>query len=252
MQLEAAGPGAELLLQRRGMAGVALAQQPPVDRQRLGGLQHTGDVPGAGGAGGGVSAVGRPGAPAEHRGNAVGQGVPNLLRGNHVNMGVNAPGGGDEMLAGDDFRAGADNQIGMDAVHHAGVARLAHGGDAALAHPDVGLDDAQDGVQDDCVGDYQIQGAAGVGDLRRLPHTVAGRLAAAENQLIAGGKQILLNLADQGCIGQAETVSGGGAVEFRVLTAADAGHITPLRWGMAGRAVGLAMRRKSPGGRRHL
>ena len=72
VQLEAAGPGADLFFQGSRGAGVALAEEAQVDRQPLGGLEHAGQVEGAGGAGGGVGAGGRARAAAQQGGNATG------------------------------------------------------------------------------------------------------------------------------------------------------------------------------------
>ena len=224
VQLQAAGPGLQLFLQGRGDAGVALAQQSPVDRQVFRGLQHPRDVPGAGSAGGGVGAVRRAGAAANHSGNAVGQSVPNLLRRNHMYVGVNAPRRGDEMLAGDDLGAGPYHHVRVYPVHYAGVAGLADGYDVAGLDADVALDDAQNRVHDDGIGNHQVQGAAPVGGFRGLAHAVPCRLAATKDQFVAVGEQVAFHLADQRRVGQAEAVAHGGAVQFHVLLPADARH----------------------------
>ena len=71
VQLEAAGAGLDLLAQRLGQAGVALAEEAEVHRQAFGRLQHAADVPGAGRAGRGVGAGRRPGAAADQRRDAA-------------------------------------------------------------------------------------------------------------------------------------------------------------------------------------
>ena len=58
-----------------GAAGVALAQKAEIDRPGLRRLQHARQIPCAGRAGGGVGARGRPRAAAEHRRDAVGEGL---------------------------------------------------------------------------------------------------------------------------------------------------------------------------------
>ena len=124
VQLQAHGAGPELFLKRGRQAGVALAQKTQVHRKGVGGLQHAPDMPGAGGAGGGVSARGRPRAAADHGGDAGHQGLLDLLRANEVNMRVDAAGGHDLALARDHLRARADGDA--DAGLNIGVAGLAY------------------------------------------------------------------------------------------------------------------------------
>jgi hypothetical protein len=70
VQLERAGAGLDLLDQRRGLRGVALAGEAEVHRESVGRLDHARDVPRAGRAGGGEGAGRRAGAAAQHRGDA--------------------------------------------------------------------------------------------------------------------------------------------------------------------------------------
>src|SRR3712207_8728468 len=53
---QGAGAGPDHFFERRGSGGVALAGEAEVHRKGVGGLDHAGDVPGAGRAGGGVGA----------------------------------------------------------------------------------------------------------------------------------------------------------------------------------------------------
>ena len=80
-----------------------------------------------------------------------------------MNMSVDRPCGGDEPLAGDDRRAGADHDI--DIVDHVGVSRPADAADAAGADADGHLADGSGCIDDDDVGDHHV---AGVADRRRL------------------------------------------------------------------------------------
>ena len=98
------------------------------------------DMPGAGRAGGGEGAGRGAGAAAEHGGDAGHQRLFDLLRADEVDVAVDAAGGDDLAFAGDDLRAGADDDV--DAGLHVRVAGLADGGDAAVLDADVGLDDA--------------------------------------------------------------------------------------------------------------
>ena len=101
VQLQTACTRRYLLDQRARITGVALAQQPPVDRQPFRSLQHTVNVPDPRGAGRGPGAIGWTGAASQHGGNPVGQGVLDLLRRNHVYVGVDAARCGDQVFACD-------------------------------------------------------------------------------------------------------------------------------------------------------
>ncbi len=81
VQLEADGARVDLLVQRIGQAGVALAEKAQVHGEGIGRLQHALHVEGAGRAGGGQRAGGGAGAAAQHGGHAAGQGFFDLLRG---------------------------------------------------------------------------------------------------------------------------------------------------------------------------
>ena len=139
-------------------------------------------------------------------------------------MGVDAAGGEDLAFAGDDFGAGADDDV------HAGldvrVAGLADAGDAAVGDGDVGFDDAPM-VEDQGVGDHRVDRAlrlAGLG----LAHAVADDLAAAELHFLAVEGEVLFDFDEEGGVGQAHAVAGGGAVHVGVGAAGDAGHSGPM------------------------
>ena len=226
VQLQAHGAGLDLLDERLGPAGVALAQKAQIHRQGFGGFQHARQMPGAGRAGGGVGAGGRPGAAAEHGGDAGHQRVLHLLRADEVDVRVDAAGGGDQPLARDDFGAGADDQ--RHARLHVRVAGLADAGDAPVADADVGLDDAPV-VQDQRVGDDGVQGAAGARGLG-LAHAVADHLAAAELHLLAVDGEVALDLDPQLGVAQAHAVAGGGAEHLGIGAAVDAAHGCASSW----------------------
>ena len=212
VQLQAAGAGADLLLQRPRQTAVALAEEAEVDRASLGRLQHALHVPGARRAGGGVGAGGRAGAAADQRRQAGGEGGFDQLRADEMNVAVDAAGRDDQVLAGDDLGAGADDQLRIDAGLDERVAGLADADDAALADADVALDDAPV-VEDDGVGDDQIERRfAALAGQRRLALAVADDLAAAELDLLAVDGEVLLDLDDQLGVGQANAVAGGGAI----------------------------------------
>ena len=109
-------------------------------------------------AGGRGGAGRRAGAAAEHRRDAAVERFLDLLRADEVDMGVDAAGGDDAALAGDDLGARADHDV--DAGLDVGVAGLADAGDAAVPDADIGLDDAPM-VEDDGVGDDGVDRALG-------------------------------------------------------------------------------------------
>ena len=110
---------------------------------------------------------------------------------------------------------------GVTPGHDVGVARLAHSHDAAAAHADVGLHDAPV-VEDEGVGDHEIQHAVRRHRARRLPHAVADHLAAAELHLVAVDGEVALDLDEELGVGEAHPVAHGGAEEVGVLPARDA------------------------------
>ena len=78
------------------------------------------------------------------------------LRADQVHVAVDGAGGEDLPVAGEDLGRRADHQGRVDAVHGVGVAGLADADDAAVAHADVGLDDAPV-VEDHGAGDHQVR-----------------------------------------------------------------------------------------------
>ena len=246
VQLERAGPGMDLLDQRAGQAGIALARKAEVHRQRVGGLQHPPDMERARRAGGGQRAMRGPGAAAEHRGDAGMQRVVHLLRADEMDMRVEPARGQDLALGRDRLGARADDDI--DAGLRVGVARLADPGDQPVAQAHIGLVDA--GVIDDQrVGDDRVHGPFGAGGLA-LPHAVADHLAAAELHLLAIGGAVPLHLDDQVGIGKPHAVAGGGAVHagiggagmewgIRVVTCACDGSNDPPSRGRCAAALRL-------------
>src|ERR1035437_8113593 len=216
VQLEAIGPGLDLLLQRRGRRGVALALEAEVHRKRIGRLQHALQVPGSGRAGGGEGAGGRARAPAQHGGDPGHQRLLNLLRADEVDVRVDAAGGDDHALAGDDLGARADDDV--DARLDIRIARLADAADASVFERDVGLDDAPV-IDDHRVGDH------GVGAVLRhalaLAHAVADDLATAELHFLAIDRMVLLDLDPQAGIGEAHAVAGGWTEHLGISLPAD-------------------------------
>ena len=145
------------------------------------------------------------------------QRVIDLLGADEMDMAVDAAGGQDAALGGDDFCAGADDD--GDAGLSVGVARLADGGDAAAFQADVGLVDPGP-VEDQRVCDHSVHRPALAGDLG-LPHAVADDLAAAEFNLLAIDGQVAFNLDDQIGVAEAHPVAGGRAEHIGISGARD-------------------------------
>jgi hypothetical protein len=192
VQLQAHGPGADLLLQGLGQAGVALAQEAQVHRQPLCRLEHAPDVPGSRCTGGGVGPGRRPRAPAQHGGDPGHQGLLHLLGADEVDMGVDGTGGEDLPLPGDGLGARPHQDV------HAGlgvrIAGLADAADPPVLDAHVGLDDAPV-VQDQGIGDDDVHHLDG--RALALAHTVTDDLAAAELDLVTVVGAVLLDLDEE-------------------------------------------------------
>ena len=220
VELEADDAGEDLFAQRFGRGAVAFSEESEIHGKRLGRFQHPVDVPVAGRAGGGVGAVRRTGAAADQGGDAAGDGVLDLLRADEMDVGVDAAGGDDAAFARDDFGGGADGH--GDAVLQQRIARVADADDAAVLDADVRFDDAVGGVEDEGVGDDEIERVRIEGE-RRLRHAVADDLAAAEFHFVAVaavfGDEVALDLDEELGIGEADLVAGGGAEHAGVVGA---------------------------------
>ena len=85
---------------------------------------------------------------------------------------------------------------------------------------DVGLYDAEFGVENQRVGDDHVK-RFGVPGQGRLAHAVADHLAAAELDLVAVagalGDEVALDLDEQISVAQTHLVAGGRPINFRVL-----------------------------------
>ena len=230
MQLQADGAGLDLLAQRLGPAGIALAQKAQVHRECVGRLQHALDVFRPRRAGGGQGAGRRAGAATHHRGHPAHHGFLDLLRADEVDVRVHRAGGDDHALGGDHFGARADDD--GDARLHVRVAGLADRADALAAQADVGFHDAPV-VDDQRIGNHAIDGVGGCRPVHplRLPHAVTDRLAAAEFDFLAVAApaidtqgQVLLDLDDQRGVGQPQAVTDRRAEHFRIGAASDRCH----------------------------
>ena len=137
----------------------------------------------------------------------------------------------DRALAGDRLGRRADGhrvalaglEVGKNrakSILNAGISRVANADNATALDADVGLYDAEFGVENQRVGDYHVKrfGVLGQG---RLAHAVADHLAAAELDLVAVagalGDEVALDLDEQISVAQTHLVAGGRPVNFRVL-----------------------------------
>src|SRR5262249_7352411 len=132
--------------------------------------------------------------------------------------------GQNQLLAADGVGGRADGHSRRDVLHRAGVSRLADGDDLPVLHPDVGLHDAQLGVDDDDVGDDEVQRAAGAGELVVHAHPVAERLAPAVDGLVAVDPEVALDLDVEIGVAEADLVPGGGTEKIGVFRAGNLGH----------------------------
>ncbi len=183
-------------------------------------------VPGARGDRCGLRALRRAGAAAAEGGQAGGQRLVDLRRGQEVHVGVEAAGGEDLALARDRIGARADDQVGVDTVGDVGVSAAADADDPPVLDPDVGADDAPV-VQDHHVGDHRVQGSVGRAG-QRLVHRLADRLASAEHRFLAAEGEVLLDLDPQVGVPEPDLVTGGRPEDRGIVLAADL-HDSGLR-----------------------
>jgi hypothetical protein len=99
---------------------------------------------------------------------------------------------------------------GTEAGLDARVAGVADADDAAVLDAEVGFDDAELRIEDQGVGDDEVE-AVGVEGGGRLAHAVADDLAAAELDLVAVaaalGDEVALDLDEQLGVGEADAVA---------------------------------------------
>ena len=87
--------------------------------------------------------------------------------------------------------------------------RLTPADDLAVLDSHVCLDDTDGCIDDDHVGDHEVEGTVDAARLRILAHAVAQRLAAAVDRLVSDGSKIFLDLDVQVGIAQPDLVTRG-------------------------------------------
>ena len=99
---------------------------------------------------------------------------------------------------------------------------MADADDAPFLDADIGFDHAGHGIEDERVGNDQVE-RLGIERQRGLPHAIADDFAAAEFHLVAVAAalrdEVALHLDEQIGIGEAHAVAHGGAKHFGVLPA---------------------------------
>ncbi len=231
VELEADGARPDLLAQRIARGAVPFAHEPEVDRVGVCRLQHAVDIPAARRTGRGVGARGRTGAATQHGGDPAGDGLVDLLRTNKMDVGIDPACRDDAPLAGDDLGGRPDDHGmpfpgsgvgngGSDTTLNPRIARVADPDDAPAFDADVRFHDPDLRIEDERVGDDEIEGLR-IGGGRRLAHPVADDLAPPELDLVsvAAGLRdvVLLDFDKEIRIRQAHPVADGRAEHFGIL-----------------------------------
>ena len=214
VDLQPDGARGNLLAQGRRVGAVPLAEQANIHRQRIGSLQHAGDIPRPRRTGGGVGARRRTGAAADHGGDAGDQRLFRLLRADPVDVGVDPASGNDLPFGGNHFRrrANRDRHAGLDVR----VPGFTDGKDPPVLDANIGFHDPPV-IDDQRVGQHQIH-AVVCGHLP-LTHAVADHLPAAELDLFAVDREIVFYFNPQLAVGQPHFIPGGGAEHIGIRPA---------------------------------
>ena len=122
----------------------------------------------------------------------------------------------DEALGGADIGIDAYDQVGRYSIHNVRIARLAYTDDTPILNADVGLDDACHRVDDERIGNDQIQNAVGSSERAVAPRAGALGLAGAIYQLITAGAKITLDPSPQTGISQPDRIAHGWSVKLHI------------------------------------
>ena len=244
----------------RGRSVLPLPSRPMLSGYGLHRLEHPGQVPGAGGDGGGLGALGRSGAAADEGGDAGGERLVDDRSGEMkwtwASMAPAVtilPLPAMISVSGPMTRSGWTPSMvsGLPALPMP-VIRPSRMPMSALTMPQWSMIDG--------AGDHGVGGALGAGGAG-LAHGLADDLAAAEHGLVAGESgaagAVLLDLDEQVGVGEPDAVAGGGAEQVGVRGAGELRHRGHLRSRRAARgrrarrrAGRVRRRRGCPGSKR--
>src|SRR4029077_9689217 len=110
---------------------------------------------------------------------------------------------------------------------------------------DVRLHDAPV-IEDERVGDHQVEHLRPGGGAGRLAHAIADDLAPAELPLVTVGGEVALHLDEQIGVGQAHPVADGGPVEIGVLPPRQPEAHAPAPWKRPSTARRMLSPRRPP------
>lgn len=151
-------------------------------------------------------------------------------------MHVDGAGGGDHSFAVTHGRCRRDQKARIDAVHNCRITGLTKADDAAVFDSEVAFDNADYRVDDQHITQQHIESALCAGHAGGKPDTVAQRLAAAVQALIAINGVIFLHDGNQRRVGEPDAVAHRRAVQSRIVSARNRDHGEPSRAFEAGLA----------------
>ena len=220
VKLESDRTGTHLFAKRLGRGTVSFAHKSEIHRISFRGFEHPMQIPDARRACRRIGACRRPGASAQHRGDAARERMLDLLRADKMNVRIDAAGRDDAPLRRDDLGRRADRH--RDSVLDQRISRVTDPGDATVLDPDVGLDYALNGIENQRVSQDEVE-RVGIKCQRRLAHAIANHLSAAEFDLVAVattfGDQVALDLDPKIRIGEPDAVASRRAEHFDILAA---------------------------------
>jgi hypothetical protein len=221
VDLQANAAALHLVDDRAGARGVAAAEEAEIDRPLLGGLKHLTDIEGAAA----VNADGdRPERAADHGGKSRADRVLAELRRVEMHVHVDAAGSRNQTLGVAHSRGGADDQIGMDAVHRGGIARLADADDLAVLDADITFDDSEHGVDHERIAQEHVERAHGAVIARGHAKPVAECFAATMQAFLAGNGAVVLDFGKERGVAETDRIASGRAVHVGVVFTAHPCH----------------------------
>ena len=166
----------------------------------------------------------RPHAAANHRGQAGREGIFALLGGEKMDVHVGAARRHDQAARRVIGGVRPAHQILTHAILDIGIPGLADARDLAVAHADIGLDDAQHRIDDGGVFDQHVDRTIGARGVRIIGHAVAHHAPGAGPAFLTIDGMVMLDLGEQRSIAQADFIAFGRAVEAGILFSTDCRH----------------------------